>query len=130
MCCVVTLWYCDFNGIPLQEKWMIKARGICTQRETQVVILIAGITVGDIGPKMGLNSIDNGFLILKNYRIPRENMFMKNAEVSLHNVIAVIARSVVHHSGWMITITLLYLTVGRSLDGKYRNFRSIERTCI
>jgi alkylation response protein AidB-like acyl-CoA dehydrogenase len=41
----------------------------------------AGITVGDIGPKMALNSIDNGFLILKNVRIPRDNMFMRNAEV-------------------------------------------------
>ena len=38
--------------------------------------------MGDIGPKMALNSIDNGFLILNNVRIPRENMFMKNAEVS------------------------------------------------
>ncbi|XP_076447527.1 peroxisomal acyl-coenzyme A oxidase 1-like [Babylonia areolata] len=43
---------------------------------------LPGITVGDIGPKMALNSIDNGFLILKNVRIPRENMLMKNAEVT------------------------------------------------
>ena len=43
---------------------------------------VSGVTVGDIGPKMALNSIDNGFLILDNVRIPRENMFMKNAEVS------------------------------------------------
>ncbi|KAK7102852.1 peroxisomal acyl-coenzyme A oxidase 1-like [Littorina saxatilis] len=43
---------------------------------------LPGITVGDIGPKMALNSIDNGFLIMKNVRIPRENMFMKNAEVT------------------------------------------------
>ncbi|KAK3795349.1 hypothetical protein RRG08_019623 [Elysia crispata] len=41
-----------------------------------------GITVGDIGPKLGLNYVDNGFLILKNVRIPRENMLMGNASVS------------------------------------------------
>ncbi|KAK7464559.1 hypothetical protein BaRGS_00037894, partial [Batillaria attramentaria] len=43
---------------------------------------LPGISVGDIGPKMALNCIDNGFLIMKNVRIPRENMFMKNAEVT------------------------------------------------
>ena len=38
--------------------------------------------MGDIGPKLGLNYVDNGFLILKNVRIPRENMLMGNASVS------------------------------------------------
>lgn len=39
--------------------------------------------MGDIGPKMGLNNIDNGYLIMKDVRIPRKNMFMRNAEVRL-----------------------------------------------
>ncbi|RUS77078.1 hypothetical protein EGW08_015161 [Elysia chlorotica] len=43
---------------------------------------LPGITVGDIGPKLGLNYVDNGFLILTNLRIPRENMLMGNASVS------------------------------------------------
>ena len=38
--------------------------------------------MGDIGPKMALGHIDNGFLIMDNYRIPRENMLMGNAVVS------------------------------------------------
>ncbi|GFR89175.1 acyl-coenzyme A oxidase, partial [Elysia marginata] len=41
-----------------------------------------GISVGDIGPKLTLNYVDNGFLIMKNVRIPRENMLMGNAHVS------------------------------------------------
>ncbi|VVC95918.1 unnamed protein product [Leptidea sinapis] len=42
---------------------------------------LPGIKVGEIGPKMGFNTADNGFLILDHYRIPRENLLMKNAQV-------------------------------------------------
>lgn len=42
---------------------------------------LPGITVGDIGPKMGLNHIDNGFLRLSHVRVPRENMLSRFAEV-------------------------------------------------
>lgn len=42
---------------------------------------ILGITVGDIGPKMGLEHIDNGFLRLNHVRVPRENMLSRFAEV-------------------------------------------------
>ncbi|KAK6730976.1 hypothetical protein RB195_007444 [Necator americanus] len=43
---------------------------------------LAGITVGDIGPKMAYNSTDNGFLAFDHYRIPRLNMLMKYARVA------------------------------------------------
>jgi acyl-CoA oxidase len=42
---------------------------------------LPGITLGDIGPKFGFNTIDNGFLRLNQVRIPRENMLMKHAQV-------------------------------------------------
>lgn len=42
---------------------------------------LPGITVGDIGPKMGLEQIDNGFLRLNHVRVPRENMLSRFAEV-------------------------------------------------
>lgn len=41
----------------------------------------AGITAGDIGPKMNFEHIDNGYLMLQNVRIPRENMLNKFCEV-------------------------------------------------
>jgi len=40
-----------------------------------------GVTVGDIGPKYGTGSNDNGFLRLSNVRIPRRNMLMRHAKV-------------------------------------------------
>ncbi|CAG9819046.1 unnamed protein product [Phaedon cochleariae] len=41
-----------------------------------------GITVGDMGEKIGLNGIDNGFIMFHNYRIPRDNLLNRTADVT------------------------------------------------
>ncbi|XP_055304318.1 peroxisomal acyl-coenzyme A oxidase 3 isoform X2 [Sitodiplosis mosellana] len=41
-----------------------------------------GVLVGDIGEKIGLNGIDNGFVMFNNYRIPRENLLNKTGDVT------------------------------------------------
>ena len=46
---------------------------------------LAGVVIGDIGPKMGYSVVDNGFLQLKNVRIPRDQMLMKYAQVSSYS---------------------------------------------
>lgn len=43
---------------------------------------LPGVEVGDIGPKMGYNCKDNGYLMMKNIKIPRKNMLMKFQRVS------------------------------------------------
>ncbi|XP_013804327.2 peroxisomal acyl-coenzyme A oxidase 2 [Apteryx mantelli] len=40
-----------------------------------------GVTVGDIGPKMNFEHTDNGYLMLQNVRVPRENMLSRFCEV-------------------------------------------------
>jgi acyl-CoA oxidase len=40
-----------------------------------------GVTAGDIGPKMGYNAVDNGFLRFDHVRVPRRAMLMKHARV-------------------------------------------------
>lgn len=40
-----------------------------------------GVTVGDLGEKIGLNGIDNGFVMFNNYRIPRENLLSKTGDI-------------------------------------------------
>lgn len=40
-----------------------------------------GITIGEIGTKVGFNTVNNGFLAFDNVRIPLKNMLMKNAKV-------------------------------------------------
>lgn len=42
---------------------------------------LKGITIGEIGPKVGFNAVNNGFLGFDNVRIPLKNMLMKNAKV-------------------------------------------------
>ena len=42
---------------------------------------LAGIECGDIGPKVGFQSVDNGYAAFHNVRIPRENMMMRYAKV-------------------------------------------------
>lgn len=40
-----------------------------------------GITIGEVGNKVGFNCVNNGFLGFDNVRIPLKNMLMKNAKV-------------------------------------------------
>ncbi|XP_053326091.1 peroxisomal acyl-coenzyme A oxidase 2 [Spea bombifrons] len=42
---------------------------------------LPGITVGDIGPKMSFEHIDNGFLMMRDVRIPKEDMLSRFSEV-------------------------------------------------
>ncbi|XP_067907729.1 peroxisomal acyl-coenzyme A oxidase 2-like isoform X3 [Heterodontus francisci] len=43
---------------------------------------LPGIKIGDIGPKMAFNHIDNGYLMLQNVHVPRENMLSRYSEVT------------------------------------------------
>ncbi|XP_064651939.1 peroxisomal acyl-coenzyme A oxidase 1-like [Lineus longissimus] len=42
---------------------------------------LPGVTVGDIGPKLGYASMDNGFLRLDKVRVPRDHMLMKHGQL-------------------------------------------------
>ncbi|GMI47349.1 hypothetical protein TrCOL_g11217 [Triparma columacea] len=42
---------------------------------------LPGVTVGDIGSKIGYNTMDNGFLKLENVRVPLDNMAMRFVKV-------------------------------------------------
>jgi len=44
--------------------------------------LLPGIEAGDIGPKFGYNSKNNGFLRFNQVRIPRENLLSRYVELT------------------------------------------------
>ena len=46
--------------------------------------LLPGVITGDIGPKIGLNNMDNGFARFDKVKIPRRNMAMRFANVDKH----------------------------------------------
>nr|CAH7749044.1 unnamed protein product [Callosobruchus chinensis] len=51
-------------------------------RNPNTLMPYPGIVVGDMGEKIGLNGIDNGFIMFNNYRIPRENLLNRTADVT------------------------------------------------
>lgn len=51
-------------------------------RDEETHMPLPGIEIGEIGTKLGFNSVNNGFLGFKNYRIPRDNMLMKNSKIT------------------------------------------------
>lgn len=42
---------------------------------------LPGVILGEIGPRLGINSQDNGYLRFDHYRIPRTNMLMRHSQV-------------------------------------------------
>ncbi|XP_035229179.1 peroxisomal acyl-coenzyme A oxidase 3-like isoform X2 [Stegodyphus dumicola] len=51
-------------------------------RDPKTRLPYPGITVGDLGPKLGLNGIDNGFIMFNNYRVSRECLLNKHGDVT------------------------------------------------
>lgn len=50
-------------------------------RDEETHMPLPGIDVGDVGKKMGFAAANNGYLGLKNVRIPRTQMLMRYAQV-------------------------------------------------
>lgn len=44
--------------------------------------LLPGVIIGDCGLKVGLNAIDNGFMIFKNVRVPYDNLLDKFSSIT------------------------------------------------
>lgn len=43
---------------------------------------MAGIVVGDLGEKIGLNGLDNGFVMFNNYHVPKENLLSRFGDLN------------------------------------------------
>ena len=51
-------------------------------RDPRTFELLPGVTIGDIGKKMGRDGIDNGYIQFTNVRIPRAYMLMRHTQVT------------------------------------------------
>lgn len=51
-------------------------------RDPTTMLLQPDVICGDMGPKIGLNGLDNGFATFSNLRIPRENLLNKTGDVT------------------------------------------------
>lgn len=50
-------------------------------RDEETWMPMPGIKIGEIGPKLGMKSVNNGYLGFEHVRIPRKNMLMRNNKV-------------------------------------------------
>ncbi|XP_037968379.2 probable peroxisomal acyl-coenzyme A oxidase 1 [Plutella xylostella] len=50
-------------------------------RDEETHMPLPGVFVGEVGPRMGFHTADNGYLGFDHHRVPRMNMLMKNAQV-------------------------------------------------
>jgi acyl-CoA oxidase len=50
-------------------------------RDMETHMPLPGVEVGDIGPKMGYNGVDNGFLRFDHVSVPRDAMLMRYSQV-------------------------------------------------
>lgn len=51
-------------------------------RDPKTLLPFEGVQIGDMGPKIGLNGVDNGILIFNKYRISRAYLMNRNADIT------------------------------------------------
>ncbi|CAD6914869.1 unnamed protein product [Tilletia controversa] len=111
--------------------------------------LFEGVHAGDIGPKAygAFGGLDNGWARFDNYRIPRENMFMKHSQVTKEGQyvkppsskmsylgLTFIRSQMIDRCGYMlsrgITIAIRYSSVRRQFRGPDSTTKSDEERAV
>ena len=106
------------------QTFIVQLRDIDTHK------VLHGIKLGDIGPKFGYNTKDNGFLQFINVRIPRENMLMKYSKLNKKGEFLKPANEKIAYATMMLIRTILlnecsqYLSMAHTIAVRYSIFRT------
>lgn len=102
---------------------------------------VPGVRIGDDGPKMGLNGVDNGRLWFDGLRVPREALLDRFAEVSPEGVysspiesksrrfftmLGTLVQGRVSVGGAAITASKVALTIALTYAGRRRQFEASD----
>lgn len=79
-------------------------------RDLKTHELLPGIESGDIGPKLGYNSKDNGFIRFSNFRIPKLSLLSKYIQVAKDGTVTKSGNERLKFTGMMKARTLLLMT--------------------
>lgn len=111
---------------------------IVQTRDRDSHLTLKGITCGDIGPKFGYHSKENGFLRFDNVRIPRENLLMRFISVdrdgtfSVNGDLRVLYSTMMHIRVQIVAGAPAYLSSGLTIATRYacvrRQFKTQEGT--
>ena len=78
---------------------------------------LPGVKTGDLGPKFGYTSKDNGWATFDNIRIPRDHMLMGLASVDKDGKFKILRDMRVLYSTMLFIRTLICTSVGNFLSG-------------
>lgn len=54
---------------------------VCPVRDPKAMLAYPGVIIGDLGEKVSLNGVDNGFVMFHNYKIPKDFLLSKTGDV-------------------------------------------------
>lgn len=103
-------------------------------RNNETHLPLKGLEIGDIGPKYGYFAKDNGYMIFKNFRIPRKALLSRFISCSKDGVLSIhgdpkvaystmmLIRVTLLNLGWDLLLKSLIITV------KYTSYRGQFRT--
>ena len=77
---------------------------------------LPGVEVGDVGPKQGFNTKDNGYCLISNMRIPRKNMLMKYHTVSKEGKYALQGDEKISYATMLLTRSAINVAISRQFS--------------
>lgn len=98
-------------------------------RDEETWMPMPGIKIGEIGPKLGMKSVNNGYLGFEHVRIPRKNMLMRNNKVLADGTYVKSPSSVLTYGTMMfVRVVILrdvsnYLSKGVTIATRYSAVR-------
>ena len=112
-------------------------------RDMKTHKVLPGLEVGDIGPKFGYSSKDNGFMAFTNYRVPRKSLLGKYVSVGkngdwktrgnlkmLYAAMMFIRQVIIEYSGDGMAITSLIALRYSIVRSQFKHNKTEERKII